>query len=273
MAIITLSRQVAAKGDEVAAAIEKKTEYKFITRKDVENRIVELGFPESKMPKYDERKPGFFASIAKDRDLYINLTHYAMLEAAVSNNKIFIGRGSFALFKPFDNNLSVRIVADEKTRIQRLMEEFNWTEKQSLQRIQKSDANRTGFHKNFYNVEVSNPENYHLVVNTGLLSEEESADFICELLKKKITPEAEAAGQKKIEQQFKIQGVVNKILMESQINIEFLHAGMEEDTIVLYGVSESVAVVEKALNIFRRELPDYPVKSAVSLIHNFKTYQ
>ena len=68
MAIITLARQVAAKGDEVAQDLAAKLNYKFITRKQIEERIIELGFPRDKMPKYDERKPGFFASMTKDRD-------------------------------------------------------------------------------------------------------------------------------------------------------------------------------------------------------------
>ncbi|MCQ2587739.1 MAG: cytidylate kinase-like family protein [Treponema sp.] len=273
MAIITLSRQVGARGDEVALEIEKKLGYTFITRKDVEKRIVELGFPESKMPKYDERKPGFFASMAKDRDLYINLTHYAMLEAATKNNTIFIGRGSFALFHQYANNISARIVADEKTRIDRLMQEKDWSEKKALQRITESDANRLGFHKNFYNVDVSNPENYHLVVNTGVLSDLQCADLISSVVKSKITETEEKEGMKNIEIMFKIQGVVNKIFTEEQVNIEFMHANIEDGTIVLYGVCESIALVEKALNVFRRELPDYPVKSSVSLIHNYKSFQ
>lgn len=272
MAIIALSRQVGARGDEVAREIEALTNYKFITRQDVENRIVELGFNEAKMPKYDERNPGFFASLAKDRDLYINLTHYAMLEAASNNNCIFIGRGSFALFKPFKNNVSVRIVADEKTRMNRLMDEKNWNEKQALQRISESDTNRTGFHKNFYNVDVNNPENYHLVVNTGLLSDKEAATFACNLIQK-ITPQDEAEGIKDIQLMVKIQGVLNKILQETNIHIEFLHANTEGNDIVVYGVTDSCALVEKVLAIFRQEIPEHNVRSSISLIQSFKTFQ
>ena len=44
MAIITLARQVAAKGDEVAQELASKLGYKFITRKQIEERILELGF-------------------------------------------------------------------------------------------------------------------------------------------------------------------------------------------------------------------------------------
>ena len=66
MAIISISRQVAALGDEIATALAKKTGYSFIDRKQIEKRIVELGFPQEKLAKYDEKKPGFFASLVKD---------------------------------------------------------------------------------------------------------------------------------------------------------------------------------------------------------------
>ena len=67
MAIITLARQVAAKGDEVAQDLASKLNYNFISRKQIEQRIIELGFPQDKLPKYDERKPGFFASLVKNK--------------------------------------------------------------------------------------------------------------------------------------------------------------------------------------------------------------
>lgn len=60
MAIIAISRQVAALGDEIAAAVAKKLGYTFITRKQIEDRIVELGFPKEKLQKYDEIKTRIF---------------------------------------------------------------------------------------------------------------------------------------------------------------------------------------------------------------------
>ena len=68
MAVIAISRQVAALGDEIAAAAARKLGYKFIDRKQIEEKIVQLGFPKEKLSKYDEKKPGFFASLVKDRD-------------------------------------------------------------------------------------------------------------------------------------------------------------------------------------------------------------
>lgn len=273
MAVITISRQVAAKGDEVAAEVAKKLGYTFITRKEIEKRIIDLGFPESKMPKYDERKPGFFASLAKDRDEYLNYLQYAILEAAEKKNVVIIGRGAFALLEKVPNNFSVRLVADKETRIKRLREEFNWDEKQALQRIQESDTNREGFHNSFFNVKIDDTDYYHAVLNTGLLSIEETADIIVDIVNKKITPEMEEKGTKVIEDLLKAQKIVNRLVFEYKLNIDFMHATIEENTVILHGVADSPAVVEQALQIIRESMPDYDAKSAVSIVHDFKAYQ
>ena len=59
MAVITISRQVAALGDEIASDLAKKIGYTFIDRKQIEKRIVELGFPKEKLEKYDVRATAF----------------------------------------------------------------------------------------------------------------------------------------------------------------------------------------------------------------------
>lgn len=273
MAIITIARQVAARGDEVSAVLAKRLGYRFITRKEIEKRILELGFPQSKLMKYDERKPGFFASLTKDRDEYFNYCQYAILEAAAQKNVVIIGRGAFAVLNEVPNNISIRLIADEKTRINRLMKEFDWTEKQALQRINESDTNRSGFHSSFYNVDINDNSLYHAVINTGFVDDELAAKMIADIVENKITEQQEADGNKMIEELIKAQVVVNKLSLEYHLNIEFMHATIEGNTVVLHGVSDSPAVVEEALQIIRKEMPGYDSKSAVSIVHDYKSFR
>ena len=179
----------------------------------------------------------------------------------------------FAVLQNVPNNISVRLVADEATRIDRLRKEFNWDEKQALQRIQESDANRAGYHSSFYNVDINDPVNYHLILNTGLLNLDLAASVIANLVEQKVTVKEEEEGNKLIEELLKAQTVVNKLSMERKLNIEFMHATIQGNTVVLHGVSDSPAVVEQALQIIREEMPGYDAKSAVSIIHDFKTFQ
>lgn len=273
MAIITIARQVAAHGDEIAQLLASKTGYKFIKRSDTEKRIIELGFPESKLPKYDERKPGFFASLAKDRDAYLNMTQYAILEAASQNNVIMIGRGAFAIVRGAENNVSFRLIADEATRLERLMSEFSWNEKQAKQRITESDANREGFHRNFYNIDVNSADNYDMVLNTAAMDDNLCVQTISSYTQSKITAEKEKIGTDYICKMLKVQEVINKLIFEHKCNIEFLRADIQDGAIVVMGVTDSVAVVENALAFIREELPGFEVKSAVSIVHDFKAYQ
>lgn len=271
MAIIAISRQVAALGDEIATALAQKIGYRFITRHEIEAKIVELGFPAERLKKYDEKKPGFFASLVKDRDEYLNYLQTAILESAKEGNCILIGRGSYMILNSLPNLISLRFIAGDDIRMARLMNEFNWNEKQALQRITESDNNRKGFHKSFFNQDIDDPSHYLMVLNTGAFDVETASNAIASLEKSIITPEKEAAGQQKLEELLKCQHLVNKLIFDYKINIEFLHAVITENTVVLQGVADSSVLVERALKIASNELSGYQITSAISVVQDYKT--
>ena len=270
MAIITVARQVAALGDEISAAVAQKLGYKFVGRKEIEKKIVELGFPESKLIKYDERKPGFFASLAKDRDEYMDYLLTAILEAAEEGNTLLIGRGSHVILSELPNLFSVRLVAKNSVRLERLKKEFNWNDKQAQQRIDESDANRLGFHKSFYNHENDDRTEYHLIINTGLLDIEAASNVIVEAVKNSVTPEKEKAGAEKLKDLLRAQHLVNTLVFKYKLNINFLHAVVVDGKIVLQGVADSSAIVEKAIVLAQKDEPDYKIESTISVVQDFK---
>lgn len=272
MAVIAISRQVAALGDEIAAAVAERMNYKFINRQTIEQKIVDLGFPTEKLKKYDERKPGFFASLTKDRDEYLDYLQTAVLEAAAEKNCVLIGRGSFLILEDLPNLISVRLIANKAIRKERLMNEFDWDEKQSMQRIMESHVNRTGFHKSFFNLDHENPEYFHLVMNTGLLDVNTSARLIEDLCLQSITPEKEEAGNKKIQELLKAQYIVNSIVFKHKLSISFMKSVVVDNKVILYGVADSPAVVEKAIEIASEMVPDFAVESAISIVQDFKAY-
>ncbi|MCR4627336.1 MAG: cytidylate kinase-like family protein [Treponema sp.] len=272
MAVIAISRQVAALGDEIAEATAKKLHYSFINRKEIERRIISLGFPEDVLKKYDERKPGFFASLAKERDEYLDYLQSAVLEAASEGNCILIGRGSYIILDELPNVLTFRFVAKDSVRRERLMKEFSWDEKKADQRIAESDTNRAGFHKSFFNIESSEPIHYHMVLNTGFLGVNEASDVIVNLVRNTITPEKEIAGKKRIDELICAQRLVNSLVFDYKLNINFLHAINENGVITLQGVADSGAVVEKAVTAAKTILPNYKIESAISIVQDFKTY-
>ena len=273
MAVICMARQVAAMGDEISAEVARLLNYKFITRKEIESQIVWLGFPKEKLHKYDEVKPGFFASLAKDRDEYLDYLQTALLEAANEGNCVLIGRGSSFVLRELPNMLSFRFVADHATRLERLQKEFNFTEKQARQRIDESDSNRRGFHKSFFNVDSEDPSNYHLVLNSGKLDVNAAASLIVSIVQSDVSGQMEEDGAKKISEMLLAQKLVNFLVFEHSINVNFLRAIVIGEKIVLQGIADSRAVVENALVLAQKAYPDYKVESAISVVQDFKTYK
>lgn len=274
MAIVTITRQVAALGDEIASSLAKKIGYSFIDRHQIEDKIVSLGFPKSKLPKYDERKPGFFASMAKDRDEYLNYLQYAVLEAAGKGNCILIGRGAFAILEGLPNLVKLKFIAPDDIRIERLKNEFNWNEKQARARISESTSNRRGFHKSFFNVDQEDPSNYLLTLNTGLLTIDEAVKLCETLIKNHVTAEAENAGRIRVENLFKAQDLVNKLIFDCKININFLHAEISDDgtAVTLSGVADSQVIAESAVETAAKIYPSMVIKSELTIVQDFKNY-
>lgn len=273
MAVITISRQVAALGDEIGIEAEKALGYQFVRKEDLEDRIVKLGFPSEKLPKYDEKKPGFFASLVKDRDEYLQHLQTAVLEAASRNNCILIGRGTHIILEKIPSLISFRLIAPLDIRLQRLMNEFNWSEKQAKARIDESDANRRGFDKSFFDVDIDDATHFHIVMNTGILNAQEGGAIIANLVKNAITKEKDAAGIEKIKTMLTAQRLVNTLIFEHKIAIEFLRAVISNNTITLQGIADSGAVVERAIALSAKIMPNYTIQSAISIVQDFKAYQ
>ena len=273
MAIITISRQVAALGDEIATAVAEKTGYAFVDRKQIEKRIVELGFPQSKLSKYDERKPGFFASLMKDRDEYLNYLQYAVLEEADKGNCILIGRGAFSILEDVPNLVALRFVSRDTVRLARLKKEFTWNDKQAQARIDESDTNRKGFHKSFFNMENEDPQHYLLTLNTSILSIDEAVSLIDALVKIHITPEKEEVGKVVVGQRLKGQRLVNQLIFDYHLSINFLRAVVDGNVITLQGVADSQGLAERAVQTAAKILPSCEIRSAISIVQDFKTYQ
>ena len=273
MAIITVSRQLASLGDEISAKIAERLGYKFYGKKEIEKRIVELGFPASKLLKYDEGKMGFLAGLTRGRDEYLNYLLTAILEAASENNCVIVGRGSFIILKDLENHISCRFIADEKLRIERLQKELSCTRKSAVKKIASSESKQKSFHKGFFNFDIQDPAMFDLLVNTGKLDVDSISSSIFALTKEHITPEKDLRGQKKIDELLIGQRIVDILIFLYNLDISFLRTSIEGNKLTLHGMAEKKSVVEKALTIVSAELPTYEVKSAISVSHDFKAYR
>jgi hypothetical protein len=109
-------------------------------------------------------------------------------------------------------------------------------------------------------------------MNTGLLDVDAASDIIVNMVKSYITPAKERAGEKKLNNLLTAQKLVNKLVFDSKLNINFLRAVITDETVTLQGVADSSALVEKAVLESKKILPDYKIESTISVVQDFKAY-
>lgn len=272
MAIISVSRQIASFGDEISSELAQKMGYSFINRKMLDEDLLKHGLSEENLRKYDEKKPGFWASLARDRDQYFDYLREAVFERAKNGNCVFIGRGCFSILKDIPGTFAVRLVGSDEVRIKRLMDEFSWTEKKAQALLQESDTNRRGFHKCFFNIDHDNATNYNLVINTDTINPEQGASIIEQASSLLINQTAEHTGLVKIAQLLQAQKIINHIVFVLKMPVHFLEASTTDTEILLHGVADSSSVIERVLEVARLMAPEKKVSSGISIVQDYKSY-
>ena len=253
MAIITISRQIASYGDETALELAKSLGYEFIDKKDLE-------------------KPGFWASLSRNRDSYFDYLREIVYGYALKGNSIFIGRGGFALLRGIPGCYAVRLVASDDVRIGRLMKEFDWSEKKARALMAESDANREGFHRCFFDMKPEDPTHYHLVINTDFATAPLAASIITHACKEAILPAEEQEGLKRIAELLLGQRIVNVIAFKEELPIYFLDAEVSDTQIILHGVADSVACIDRAIKIAEGLAQGRSVSTQISIVNEYKPY-
>jgi cytidylate kinase len=269
MAIITISRELAALGDETAHELAKLLNYRFVDKQVLEERMKSYGIAGRKFEKYDERKPSFWASLSQDRDDYLHYLKTAIFTEAEQGGCVFIGRGASVVFKNVPGVISVFLVAPFEIRAERVKSYFHCDDKRARQIIEQSDHDRTGFHRYFFDIEWKDPDNYHLSLNTGHLHPAVSAEIIKALRDRTLNPESESLNHARLAELILGQQVKHHVIYERAIPIHFLEASVLRNVITLYGVANSQSLVEAALAAAREAASSAAVQSEIQIVQEF----
>lgn len=114
---------------------------------------------------------------------YIEVLSALVRSLAASGNAVIVGRGGQALLTGRDDALHVRVVCDLDERIRRIAERDGMTPQAARARVEDSDRQRAAWHHKYFGVNYESPYLYHLVLNSGRLSDEVAAGFVMQLVR------------------------------------------------------------------------------------------
>jgi len=114
----------------------------------------------------------------------VRQTADTVLHLAELGNVILIGRGAHVITGNLPYVFHVRLVGSLERRVKHVQQLNNLSRKKALDFIQREDLGRRRFLKKYFNRDIEDPLLYHLVINTDLVSPEESARMIADAILK-----------------------------------------------------------------------------------------
>ncbi len=272
MAIITIARETGCLAEEIATGLSGTLGYRNIDKDALESRLSTMsmfGVSNEKREKFDERKPGFWASLSQERDTYLHFLKTAVVEEALGGDCIFMGRGAGAILKGVPNLVSIRLTSPMAVRVERIRASHSCSDKTALDIIEKSDQDRRGFHKYFFALNWDDGREYDLVLNTGRIDARSGIKILLAAVGECADPGMDGAQRERLADILLAQNVLTEIVYKRKLAIHFLEAQARAGHVVLHGVSNTQNSIDAAVAAAQSVEGVKAVESAVQIIQEF----
>ena len=198
MAIITISREMGSGGIPIVHQVAEELGYTLVDGDAIKNVAAKYGLSKETLQQIDEKPPAFVEQLDRQIELDMNRIQLIVLEAALKGNVVIYGRGGQDLLPGITSVFRVRVIAPFEDRVERWAER-EWIDPDLARSlVRKSDQQRAGFIKYYFDRNWSNPIEYDLVINTARLSNETAVKLISEGVNDQNLIENKSACKKKL---------------------------------------------------------------------------
>lgn len=114
---------------------------------------------------------------------YIEALKGLMAQVAERGDAVIVGRGGQAVLAGRRDVVHVRVVCDLEERVRRIARRDLMSADSARARVVDSDQQREAWHQKYFNIDYRSPYLYHLVVNSGWITDEQASDLIVRLVR------------------------------------------------------------------------------------------
>ncbi len=182
MAVITVSRKLGSRGDEIAAQAAQALGYHYVDKEFIGEILSQYGFIEfgakyDRLPSFWER---FDAQKEERREIMVDMLNRVMRAVAHHGNVVILGRSGFSLFQDYADVLNVRIQAPLSFRIEQMMAKEKLTREAATALVKQNDEVRANFIKSFYNIQWDASNAFDLLIDTSKISPDMAVKWLIE---------------------------------------------------------------------------------------------
>lgn len=265
MAIVTISREMGSGGSIIASALADKLGYTLVDGETILKEAEKHGLSHEAVETADEKPPAFVESLDARIEVDIHRIQQIILEYALRGNVVIYGRGGQDILDGVESVLTTRIIAPVELRVERWAER-EWLDP-DLSRIlvRKSDQQRDGFIKYYFDRDWNDPSNYDLVINTAKISEEMAVDLIILALKEKHLLEQRNTSKERLRELILRKKIEIELIRSPDIEGYHMQIDIKDGRIILDGHIHSNTEREVILEIINNQQPDYKVKDQLKV--------
>lgn len=256
MAIITISREMGSGGIPIAHNVAEELGYVLVDGEAIGAVADEYGLTLEAIEKADEKPPAFVNGADERAEIDLHQIELIILEYALKGNVVIYGRGGQDLLNGIDSVFRVRIIAPFEERVERWAEREWIDPEQARVLVRRSDQQRAGFIKYFFDRDWDDPINYDLVVNTSRISEEMATKLICDGVQESQLVDRRAANKKILQDLILRKRVEIALLKETSVGSMLMGSftiGAKDGVVRLSGTvhsnEEKKAVMKVAGNV------------------------
>ena len=193
--VITVSREPGSGGKLIALGLAARLDLELFHQEIIhavaKSAQVSARFLETLDEKGLSILDEWISSLVQERHLWPDayLQHLMKIIGTIGahGKAVILGRGANFVLAP-DRRFSVRVVSPLDVRVRRVSRDFTVSLEQARRRITRTESERRAFVRKYFNADISNPLNYDIILNTGMLSIDACQDAIISALDRRFGP-------------------------------------------------------------------------------------
>lgn len=202
MGVITISRQYASGGSDIARKVAERLDWPLVDNEFVELVAERAGLTPQEVEEREERVPGMVERLARalaisspevfvatgeppdarfgSEEELVRVTEAVINQTVREGSVILVGRGAQAHLAERTDTLHAYIVGRREDRIRAAMQRLGMDHDEAAHTVDRVDEGRRRYVKTHYDRQWDHPANYHLVINTSAFTHDQAAELIVE---------------------------------------------------------------------------------------------
>ncbi|HOV84951.1 MAG TPA: cytidylate kinase family protein [Syntrophobacteraceae bacterium] len=178
MAVITISRQPGAFGEEVAARVAGVLGFLLVDRARLARFRQEMGLREDDPTNAQKGNGGEDRSAGPEDETCARLLPDILAQLAEEHDLVVLGRGGQGLFRNRPGTLHVRIIASRAFRIRQVRRRRGLSSREARRSLTELETRRAAYVRSLYRMNWMDPALYDLTLRMDRLSIEEAVNLI-----------------------------------------------------------------------------------------------